>query len=471
MGKRTFEGELHLRQKGAAGFFVRHEHIFEVLFVLICLLFYLMWMMAQGENYAPDELMRYMIPRYIFRHGTLPTGWEQEVLERQWGISYGFKPTQLPAILSALCMKLVSFFNSTDRALLLGARIPSVLCGAGGVFVLFRIMGRLFSRPVKWLVVVLTATIPQYIFLSSYVNNDIVAAFGTFLILWAWVAAAQDGWCVRNGILLSVGIAVVGLSYFNAFGWILMSVFYFFLTQDYPGREDSPWEKKEKRKRIFRVLLVICCVSLALALPLYLRNLFIHGDLLGDAAVAASQAQRADPEFLASLPLTPKAQGLSILDLLSYENFFWPQTTLRSFFGYFGFMTYPLTTKYYVLYYILFGGGLFAMLLSLGYAGRGKEPVLEESGIRGRKTAALLLCVLASILITVGLYTWYAYASDFQAQGRYVYPALVGILLFLGIGFTFIRRHPRILWFMIFVGLVANVLCVFFDNFLTTTGM
>lgn len=461
MGERNF-------MKRAGEFFLKHERFFEILFVLACFFFYLSWALVKGENYAPDENMRLMIPRFILKHGKLPTGWEGEVLQYNWGISYGFKPTQLPAILSALFMKAASLVHNTDYTLLIAARLTSILAGAGGVFVLFRIMGRLFSRPVKWLIAVTAALIPQYAFLSSYVNNDIVAVFGTLVILWAWVYAAKEGWGAKPSVLLALGIAVVGLSYFNAFGWILMSIPFFFLTQDYPKKTDAPEVRRAKRRKFLKAFLIVFCIAAALLLPLYLRNLILHGDLFGDAATAASQAQRANPDFMASLPKTPKAMGLSVMDMLSYNNWYWPQITLRSFFGYFGFMTYMLTTKYYVVYYFLFAAGLFAAVLAFIEARRRHVPALAEAGIRGRNAAALYLCVLASMLITIGLYTWYAYASDFQAQGRYVYPALGGFLLFMGIGFTHIKRHPRILWFMAFVALVANVLCAYFDVYLQT---
>ena len=198
--------------KRAEEFFVRHERLFEGLFVLACFLFYFAWAAVKWENYGPDENMRLMIPRFILKHGALPTGWEGEVLQGSWGISYGFKPTQLPALCSALFMKIASLFGGFGDTLVVAARMTSVLAGAGGIFVLFRAMGRLFSRPVKWFLVILTASLPQYAFLSSYVNNDIVAVFGTFLVLWAWILAAKEGWRAKTVILLAIGIGVVGLS-------------------------------------------------------------------------------------------------------------------------------------------------------------------------------------------------------------------------------------------------------------------
>ncbi|MGX8704596.1 MAG: glycosyltransferase family 39 protein [bacterium] len=452
----------------AEEFFVRHERLFEGLFVLACFLFYFAWAAVKWENYGPDENMRLMIPRFILKHGTLPTGWEGEVLQGSWGISYGFKPTQLPAIFSALFMKLASLFGGSGDTLVVAARMTSVLAGAGGILVLFRAMGRLFSRPVKWFLVILTASIPQYAFLSSYVNNDIVAVFGTFLILWAWILAAKEGWRAKTVLLLAAGIGVVGLSYFNAFGWILMSIFYFFLTQEYPRKGEAPEVRREKRIKVFKAFLLVFCLAAAILLPLYLRNLFLHGDLLGDAATAASKAHRADPDFMASLPATPLAEGLSLWDMLAKNRFSWPRNTLRSFFGCFGFMEYYLPLPFYVFYYLIFGGGLVLFIVSLIDAFKKRTSVLAFAGVSRWKAAMLNLSAFASICITLGLYTWYAYASDYQAQGRYVYPALAGILLFLGIGYERTRRLPKAFWLALYAALIGSALAVCFFVYLKT---
>ena len=452
----------------AEEFFLRHERLFELLFALACFLFYLAWAMAKWENYGPDENMRLMIPRYILKHGALPTGWEGEVLQGSWGISYGFKPTQLPALLSALFMKIASLLGASGDALVVAARLTSVFAGAGGILVLFRAMGKLFSRPVKWFLVILTASIPQYAFLSSYVNNDIVAVFGTFLILWAWILAARDGWSVRGVVVLAIGIGVVGLSYFNAFGWILMSIFYFFLTQDYPRREDAPEVRRETKKKILKVFLLVFFLAAAILLPLYLRNLLLHGDLLGDAAMAASQAGRADPEFMASLPATPQSEGLSLWQMLSRDRFVWPRITIRSFFGCFGFMKYYLPLPFYVFYYLVFGAGLLLSVLALLGARKAKTSVLASAGISRRRAAALGFCAFAGIVITLSLYTWYAYASDYQAQGRYIYPALAGVLLFLGIGYSRPKRLPKAFWLVLYAALIGSALAAYFGVYLRT---
>ena len=50
------------------------------------------------------------------------------------------------------------------------------------------------------------------------------------MILYAWVSYLREDWTWKNCILLAVGMAVCALSYYNAYGWILCSFFFFCFT-------------------------------------------------------------------------------------------------------------------------------------------------------------------------------------------------------------------------------------------------
>ena len=45
------------------------------------------------------------------------------------------------------------------------------------------------------------------------------------------------------------------------------------------------------------------------------------------------------------------------------------------------------------------------------------------------------LCLLLTVMIPVFLLLYYAYASDFQAQGRYIMPGLLPIMYFITLGY------------------------------------
>ena len=106
-------------------------------------LFYLAWILPFNE--APDEKMRYLVPTYIYRHGTLPAGWDEEVLNKMWGISYAFHPI-LPYILGGYLMRIVGIFNSSEHALLMAARCINVFFGMGFYWYVLKISRRLFQN-------------------------------------------------------------------------------------------------------------------------------------------------------------------------------------------------------------------------------------------------------------------------------------------------------------------------------------
>ncbi|MFR7621225.1 MAG: hypothetical protein ACLUYY_11285 [Blautia sp.] len=70
----------------------KQERQLEVIFLLAVFLTILMWALVQPFNVSPDEAMRYQIVDYIMRHGKLPVGYDAEIRDPNWGISYAFYP-------------------------------------------------------------------------------------------------------------------------------------------------------------------------------------------------------------------------------------------------------------------------------------------------------------------------------------------------------------------------------------------
>ena len=84
-----------------------------------------------------------------------------------------------------------------------------------------------YSREVRWLFAALAGFMPQAIFMGTYVNTDSLALLAAAMILYAWASYLREDWTWKNCILLAVGMAVCALSYYNAYGWILCSFFFF----------------------------------------------------------------------------------------------------------------------------------------------------------------------------------------------------------------------------------------------------
>ena len=106
----------------------KQERQLEVIFLLAVFLTILMWALVQPFNVSPDEAMRYQIVDYIMRHGKLPVGYDAEIRDPNWGISYAFYPITT-YIAGAVFGKIATLFSSSGMAPIYGARLVNVIFG------------------------------------------------------------------------------------------------------------------------------------------------------------------------------------------------------------------------------------------------------------------------------------------------------------------------------------------------------
>ena len=66
----------------------------KIIMIFLGIIFFtiLAWALVQPFNASPDEIMRYQIVEYIIKHGKLPAGYDPEIRDPNWGISYAFNP-------------------------------------------------------------------------------------------------------------------------------------------------------------------------------------------------------------------------------------------------------------------------------------------------------------------------------------------------------------------------------------------
>lgn len=139
-----------------------------------------------------------LIPEYIVSHHTLPNGMEESVRHPLWGFSYALYP-YLTAIISSVFMAITSLFTKSAAALLTAARLTSVLSGTGTLIVVFLIGEELFERRESALLGgIFVGFLPQFVFLSCYVNNDSFAVFTVALIIYFWIRGMKSAFCKKT---------------------------------------------------------------------------------------------------------------------------------------------------------------------------------------------------------------------------------------------------------------------------------
>ena len=406
----------------------RKRNIKIFIFLAAVFTFIMFWACIQPLNASPDEAMRYQIVDFIVRHGYLPDGRDPEIINETWGISYGFYPI-LSYMIMAIPAKIVSLFTTDQFAVLIAARTVNAVFGTVFAFLVFKISEMLFEDNSKYLFTVLTALLPGVIFVHSYVNNDSMALLATAWIAYAWIKSLKEGWTIKICIHLAAAISVCALSYYNAYGFILVSVIFFFTTILIGNKIDN------KAKFVAKRTALIIIIVLVLAGWWFIRNYMLYGDLLGSKVIAEYSELYAAEGFKPSQKLTLSDQGIGVLGLLLFHGTFsgnWTLSVIISFIGTFGFLNIFMPDWITNIYIIIFAAGTIGVITMLvrTFSLTSKT----ENGRVFNKKGVFNWCMLFVIIITIALLIYYNLYNDFQPQGRYLLPMVIPFMYFITLG-------------------------------------
>ena len=421
-----------------------------IVLVLLAFTIYLIWALTLPIGQAPDEYMRFDVPLFILQNGMLPHGFEEAIRNEIWGTSYAFAPYG-SSLFAVPFIWVASLFTSDVNALLFAARLVSVLCSTGTVVLCLLIGKRAFKNApvVRYLFAVLVGFLPQFIFLSSYFNCDAFAVFTIALILYAWVRGLTDSWDKVACCVLGVGLGLCLLSYYNAYGFVLLSILVFLGSQISFKQLRKP--TKEFVRSVTLKTLAVIGIALALSAWFFIRNAVLYdGDFLGMAASNGASELYAQEGYKPSERLSMADQGMSYAGLLTLNGFSWTISSLKSFVGLFGYMEILLPQPlYYAYYVVLLCAVAFAISAIIRMLKKGKSEVL------------LMLACVACIIIPVLLSVYYSLNIDYQAQGRYFISALLPFMFLASMGLykalekiELKRQRTRITVFFIGVYLV-----------------
>ncbi len=400
----------------------------EFFLVLFCFFFYLVWSQLIPYNDAPDEAMRFSIAEFIYKYGKLPFGNETEIMNPLWGQSYAYQPIFAYQI-AALFMHLGHWAGLADDSLYLAARFANVLTGTGTVIVLLLIGRTAFGRRGSLLFACFIALLPEFAFVNSYVNNDGLAFFSAALIVLAWIRGIQDHWSIRSCVLLGFGTGLCALSYYNAYSWILCSLF-LYLGCWISARDKNPRYWIGHGLAVLGVFSVLCGWW-------FVRSALLHnGDFLGLSSVNDLAEQKAMFGYKPSQKMTPQRAGLSLWQMFfkpyGQAGDLWIKSSIRSLFGVFSYNKLLMNQYYYPAVYLITLGGILPALWNWFSGKRSsktdKTEILSECESTSRN---LFFCMMIlAALISFGISVYYSYTSDYQPQGRYFMTALIPMSFF-----------------------------------------
>lgn len=404
---------------------IKRFKIFSIILLVAIFLLYTISAFKLPIEFAPDEHMRIPISNFIASNGYLPRGDEEVLINTYWGFSYALLP-YFPSMLSAIFIKFVTIFTSNVNIILGFTRLVSVLAGTATVYLALKIGGLVFKNHSATLMFgVLVGFLPQYGFLSSYLNNDAFSVFTTFLIFYGWIIGIKTQWNLRSCITLAIGNALCALTYYNAYAFILFSIVVFIISCYNLNERDY--------KIVLKKGIIIFSIAFLLAGWYFIRNYMLFGDFLGLNTVKEFSEMYGQNK--PSVRPTPNSEGLSLKEMLfgSYFNNSWLKSSVFSFIGMFGYMNIVMSSGLYALYILFFsiGGTTGLLILILKW---------NKSDINHK---TIFLSMIFCIIIPIGLSMYNSYYSDFQAQGRYFMSIMLPSMLFVTIGYDSIATKVK----------------------------
>ena len=387
---------------------------------------------------APDEPAHYNYVAHIAAGQGLPIldvgdydqAYLQALIDNRFPPSHPIDPIQYESHQPPLYYISAAPVYWLGGGRLLILRLYNVLLGAGTLLLIFLIVHTIFpAQPsISLGSMALAAFLPMHVAMMAAVNNDALAELliaASVLALVRWVRA-QDRNQARPRQLLILG-GLIGLALVTkSTAYILLPLAVLTLTgvtwQNQPGLP-----LLARVRRMVGPLLWVLLPALAIALPLWIRNMAIYGgvDFLGltwhDAVVVG---QPRTGEWIA----------------LYGWNAYWDRAiefTFKSFWGVFGWMGIFMDGRVYMVLAIftgvLFFGGLWAAIrLLLGWP--------DSELDRFQLQAVAVLGVLS--LGALAGYVWYN-LGFVQHQGRYLFPGLSGIAFFLALAWREVLRPAQ----------------------------
>ncbi len=385
---------------------------FLIMFILVCMSFFVF---VQPFGDGPDEINRFKVVTYIENHGKIPAGDDPEIILDGYGASYAFQPI-LTYMICGFVLRILSPLSLSFFSKLVICRYINVIFGLVAAFYTVKLSKLLFKdQKIASLFSLAVILLPQNIFIYTYVNTDGAALMAVTIMLYGLLRGYKENFDIGSLVAISLGIVVCLLSYYNCYGYILVTfvafMAYFIHNKDIKG--------------MFKKGLPIAGIVILLAGWWFIRNAILYnGDVFALTARKACALDTGDPAWLLQMSKTYKNEGYSLFYMLfhsSYLTLVW-----RSFIAMFGPMLIPTHHYVYIAFALLFYASLMGLFVPYKSSKLG--------AFEGKKKLFIRLTLIIGALIPAGLALFYSYSWDFQPQGRYYLPCLIPFFALLTAG-------------------------------------
>lgn len=376
--------------------------------------------MAVGSafNRHPDEQLHYASASYFFSHWLPPAVNDPRLSpvykQTPWGVSY-LNRLDTCYFAAAKFAKLTALLGVKSY---LGLRFFQV-----SLFLLL-VMFALWNRNNAVLAVLLLT--PQAWYVFSYMNGD---AFPLFLaVTLGFLMAGTNGGgfsnylrsgglnhFIRFGLPVAACLALLALSKKNYYIFVIYILFVF-VVKFYAIRGDV-------RQRPWGRICLVCMIAVSIFGLRFGYDIYINGWNKNEKIRAAAE-KYADAKFKPSIANKPssyrllrlKQKGVSYPELFTEYN--WHRESFYSFFGVYGYMEFFNEEKNY-----RYTGRLLLIMLAV----MAWVFIFRQDHVERIFTLGTLMFIFATLLLS----SWHSWVYAFQPQGRYLFPILpmVGIWL------------------------------------------
>lgn len=390
----------------------------------------LVWLYTTPFHGAPDEAAHFHVLRFIREHGRLPVfqPGEMWVYHTQEGAveSYATYPplTYLAASVVHLPFTTEPFWE--PRAISFVSYLGTVLV----VYLTARAVAPA-APAIAVLASLVVGLLPQFTFTGSYFNNDGLLTLETSLLIYVMTRLARAP-SVPVVIMVGTLIGSLLLSKYTGYPIALVSLLTALVLV---------W--RWRRPLVGVPLLVGPIVTLAGWW--FMRNWVLYRELIpGEIVASAKAAEGGNSLFVA-------AKHQITLGTLLLDTDFWP-LTLKSFVATFGFLTVFLDPWMYAVCV------LGAMLSLAGVVIRLATAPVSRGSLTMAVVGSSMVAVTVLSAMAISVY------GEWSPQGRYLFPALAPIALFLSAGWYWLAaRTGGIRWLLLpAIGLVGlNVVSLY----------
>jgi len=370
---------------------------------------------VQPFGEAPDEINRYKVVSFIENHGKIPVGSDPEIILDGYGASYAFQPI-LTYIIEGFLLRMLSPLSLSFSVKLIISRYVNVLMGLISAFFTIKLSRLLFKdKRVATLFSLAVILLPQNIFIYTYVNTDAMGLMSVVIMLYGLLLGYKENFNVKSCILVSLGIVLCLLSYYNCYGYILVTfsafVAYFIHNKDFKG--------------MFKKGLPIAGIVILLAGWWFIRNAILYnGDIFALNARQECALQTGNSAWLLQMADTYKARGESLFNMVFKSGYF--TLVCKSFVAMFGPMNIPTHHLVYLGFSILFYICVFGLFLPYKST--------KYNGFFSYQKVYLRIAFIMGAIIPIALALYYSYCWDYQPQGRYYLPCLIPFFFLLASG-------------------------------------